>query len=117
MQKLIGLVRRCVEDYRMIEAGDRIGVGVSGGKDSLALLVFGRSVTSTTGSQRGCEVLLFRRYLSRSFSAFVPLPLKKIAPFGVFPVSFRKTFAIITTFDLLFRTLWRKIYGEKFSTL
>lgn len=40
MQKLIGLVRRCVEDYRMIGPNDRIGVGVSGGKDSLALLVF-----------------------------------------------------------------------------
>ncbi len=39
MQKLMGLVRRCVEDYRMIENGDRIAVGVSGGKDSLALLV------------------------------------------------------------------------------
>ena len=39
MQKLMGLVRRCVEDYHMIEEGDRIAVGVSGGKDSLVLLV------------------------------------------------------------------------------
>lgn len=40
MQKLIGLVRRCVQDYNMIAEGDRIGVGVSGGKDSVALLAF-----------------------------------------------------------------------------
>ena len=40
MQKLIGLVRRCVQDYKMIEEGDHIGVGVSGGKDSVALLAF-----------------------------------------------------------------------------
>ena len=33
-----GIVRRCVDDYRMIEDGDRIAVGVSGGKDSLVLL-------------------------------------------------------------------------------
>ena len=39
MQKLMGLVRRCVDDYNMIEEGDRIAVGVSGGKDSLVLLV------------------------------------------------------------------------------
>ena len=38
MQKLMGLVRRCVEDYEMIEDGDNIAVGISGGKDSMVLL-------------------------------------------------------------------------------
>lgn len=39
MEKICSLVRRCVEDYDMIQAGDRIAVGVSGGKDSLTTLV------------------------------------------------------------------------------
>lgn len=37
-QRLLSSTRRAVDDYGMIAAGDRIAVGVSGGKDSLALL-------------------------------------------------------------------------------
>lgn len=38
MKKILSYTRRCVEDYAMIRAGDRVAVGVSGGKDSLTLL-------------------------------------------------------------------------------
>ncbi|MBP5152332.1 MAG: adenine nucleotide alpha hydrolase family protein [Lachnospiraceae bacterium] len=38
IQQVLSLVRRAVDDYNMIEEGDRIAVGISGGKDSLTLL-------------------------------------------------------------------------------
>lgn len=38
INEFTGTVRRAVDDYAMISGGDRIAVGVSGGKDSMLLL-------------------------------------------------------------------------------
>lgn len=52
MNKFTGLVRRCVEDYHMIEDGETLAVGVSGGKDSVSLL---------------CALANLRRYYPKRF--------------------------------------------------
>lgn len=38
MQRVLSLVRKAVDEYNLISDGDRIAVGVSGGKDSVLLL-------------------------------------------------------------------------------
>ncbi|MCM1570137.1 MAG: tRNA 2-thiocytidine(32) synthetase TtcA [Roseburia sp.] len=38
LQQVLSYVRRAIDDYHMIEAGDKIAIGISGGKDSLTLL-------------------------------------------------------------------------------
>lgn len=38
LQRLMSLSRKAIDDYGMISEGDRIAVGISGGKDSLTLL-------------------------------------------------------------------------------
>ena len=38
LQQLMSYTRRAIDDYDMIQAGDRIAIGISGGKDSLTLL-------------------------------------------------------------------------------
>lgn len=38
LQQVLSYTRRAVDDYHMIEAGDKIAIGISGGKDSLTLL-------------------------------------------------------------------------------
>lgn len=52
-RRLLSCVRRAVDDYGMIEEGDKICVGLSCGKDSLALL---------------CTLLMLRRFYPKSFT-------------------------------------------------
>ena len=66
MQKILGPMRAAVEKYHMIGEGDRIAVGVSGGKDSLVLL---------------CALAALRE--------FYPQPVRGGRPDGGSPVSRR----------------------------
>ena len=38
LQQVLSHVRKAVDDYQMIQDGDKIAIGISGGKDSLTLL-------------------------------------------------------------------------------
>lgn len=38
LQQLLSFTRRAIDDFQMIEEGDKIAIGISGGKDSLTLL-------------------------------------------------------------------------------
>ena len=38
MQKILSKMRKAIEDYKMIQEGDKIAVALSGGKDSVTLL-------------------------------------------------------------------------------
>ncbi|MCL2426639.1 MAG: tRNA 2-thiocytidine biosynthesis TtcA family protein [Oscillospiraceae bacterium] len=52
INKLAGYVRRCVDDYKMIEQDETVAIGVSGGKDSMTLL---------------CALAALRRYHPTNF--------------------------------------------------
>ena len=52
MKRLLSYTRRAIDDYSMIEEGDKIAVGVSAGKDSLTLL---------------CAMAYLRRFYPKKF--------------------------------------------------
>jgi len=83
MQKMLGLVRRCVEDYNMIQAGDRIAVGVSGGKDSLALLSILAELRNFNSNPFEMEAITIDMGLGMDYSGIREMSEKLNVPYTV----------------------------------
>ena len=85
MQKLLGLVRRCVDDYDMIQAGDRIAVGVSGGKDSLVLLVLLAGLRKFFNKPFELEAITIDMGLGMDYSGVAAFCEKLDVPYTIVP--------------------------------
>ena len=51
MQEILGLVRRCVTDYDMIQEGETVAVGVSGGRTRSSRSPRSRAFPNSTRSR------------------------------------------------------------------
>ena len=71
MKKTLGCLRRADQDFRLIESGDRIVIGVSGGKDSLLLLH---------------ALSLYRKFSHKDFTLLAVTVTMGLEPFDLSPI-------------------------------
>ncbi|MEF9973961.1 MAG: tRNA 2-thiocytidine biosynthesis TtcA family protein [Clostridia bacterium] len=71
MKETLGCLRRADQDFHMIESGDRVAVGVSGGKDSLLLLY---------------ALALYRKFSAHPFTLTAVTLTLGLKPFDLSPV-------------------------------
>ena len=83
MQKMMGLLRRCVEDYDMISDGDIIAVGVSGGKDSLVLLKLMAALRHYHNKKFELEAITIDMGLGMDFSGIGKLCAELEVPYTI----------------------------------
>ncbi|MCI8549350.1 MAG: tRNA 2-thiocytidine(32) synthetase TtcA [Lachnospiraceae bacterium] len=85
LQKLLSYTRRAVDDYKMIESGDKIAVGISGGKDSLALLYALHGLKRFYPNPFTIEAITVAVFKDMDFSPVTSLCQKLEIPYTVVP--------------------------------
>lgn len=72
MKTVLGCIRRADQDFSMIEPGDKIAVGISGGKDSLLLLY---------------ALSLYRKFSNKDFTLHAITLHMGLEPFDLSPIA------------------------------
>ncbi len=95
MKTVLGCIRKADTDFGMIEPGDRIAVGVSGGKDSLLLLY---------------ALSLYRKFSGKDFTLQAITLKLGLEPFDVTPIA-----ELCEKIDVLYTVLDTQIYDVIFN--
>ena len=86
LQPLLSHVRKAVDDYHMFEDGDKIAVGISGGKDSLTLLEALHSLRFFYPKKfEICAITVDLGFKNIDFSKIAEICEKKNIPYSVIP--------------------------------
>lgn len=87
LSKLYARTKKAVEEYKMIEDGDKVAVGVSGGKDSLSLLYALHGLSKFKDS----NFTLYAVMVDMGFEDFDPTPVTNLCEKLSIPFTHIKT--------------------------
>jgi len=87
MKKLLGCIRRADTDFGMIREGDRVAVGLSGGKDSMALLKAMKLYQNFSTNKFELEAIM----IAKGFDDFESQPVQDWCDFLEIPLTIVET--------------------------